>query len=65
VVQARSPHYALLDITNMLFEEGNPAGIKMVLQELGVCESYVRQPLWAISEDLTSRICTATKALMD
>ena len=65
VVQARSPHYALLDITNMLFEEGNPAGIKMVLQELGVCESYVRQPLWAISEDLTSRICSATKALMD
>ena len=53
---AREAHYKLLDITNMLFEEGNPGGIKAVLEEKGICGSTLRQPLWKISENLKNRI---------
>lgn len=53
---AREAHYKLLDITNMLFEEGNPGGIKAVLEEKGICGSSLRQPLWKISDGLKNRI---------
>lgn len=53
---ARQAHYQLLDITNMLFEEGNPGGIKAVLEVKGICGATLRQPLWKISEDLKNRI---------
>lgn len=53
---AREAHYKLLDITNMLFEEGNPGGIKAVLEEKGICGPTLRQPLWKISDDLKTRI---------
>lgn len=54
--EARHAHYKLLDITNMLFEEGNPGGIKSVLKIKGICGATLRQPLWKISDDLNSRI---------
>lgn len=53
---ARESHYKLLDITNMLFEEGNPGGIKAVLEAKGICGATLRQPLWKISNDLNNRI---------
>jgi 4-hydroxy-tetrahydrodipicolinate synthase len=33
----------------MLFAEGNPGGIKYVLQLKGICENHVRLPLVDIS----------------
>lgn len=54
--EAREAHYKLLDITNMLFEEGNPGGIKAALRAKGICGSTLRQPLWKISDDLKNRI---------
>ncbi len=54
--KAQELHYQLFEITKMLFEEGNPAGIKVVLKEKGICESHLRQPLWEISDGLRKRI---------
>ena len=42
---ARSIHYQLFELTNALFEQGNPAGIKAVLAQMGFCEPTVRLPL--------------------
>lgn len=42
---ARSIHYQLFELTNALFEQGNPAGIKAVLAQMGFCEPVVRLPL--------------------
>ena len=53
---ARKLHYTLVDVTDMLFAEGNPAGIKYVLEVLGVCERHVRLPLVDISDALKAKI---------
>ena len=57
---ARKLHYKLVDVTDMLFAEGNPAGIKYVLEVLGVCERHVRLPLVDISDSLKAKIKAAT-----
>jgi 4-hydroxy-tetrahydrodipicolinate synthase len=54
--KARSLHYQLLDLINLLFAEGNPAGIKYCLKELNICENELRLPLVPISEQLQKRI---------
>jgi 4-hydroxy-tetrahydrodipicolinate synthase len=53
---ARKLHYPLVDVTDMLFAEGNPAGIKYVLELLGICQGHLRLPLVPISEGLRTRI---------
>ncbi len=54
--EARKLHYRLLEVTKLLFTEGNPAGIKAVLRMKNICEEYMRQPLWPISDDLRKQI---------
>ncbi|HLV46096.1 MAG TPA: 4-hydroxy-tetrahydrodipicolinate synthase [Flavobacterium sp.] len=56
VDEAYSIHYSLMDITNMIFEQGNPAGIKEVFKHLGLCENTVRLPLVSVNTDLSERI---------
>jgi len=45
-----------LDLNPLLYEEGNPVGIKAVLSKLGVCGDGVRLPLVAASGSLRERI---------
>lgn len=54
--RSRKLQYQLFDLIKMLFEEGNPAGVKYVLNQLGVCETKVRLPLVGISRGLANRI---------
>lgn len=53
---ARKLHYKLTDLTNLLFAEGNPGGVKAVLQLLGIGTDQVRLPLWRISKELTNKL---------
>ena len=46
----------MADVIDMIFEQGNPAGIKEVLKALGLSENYVRLPLVSVNEDLANRI---------
>jgi 4-hydroxy-tetrahydrodipicolinate synthase len=43
--EARPLHYGLIDITDQLFADGNPGGVKYALSLLKKCEPYVRLPL--------------------
>lgn len=43
--EAQKLHYKLVDITDQLFADGNPGGIKYALSQLKKCEPYVRLPL--------------------
>ena len=61
--EARKLHYKLNDITDMLFAEGNPGGVKYALEVLGVCESHLRLPLVNISDDLKKRLKSAINKL--
>ncbi|MBL7778561.1 MAG: 4-hydroxy-tetrahydrodipicolinate synthase [Chitinophagales bacterium] len=54
--KARELHYKLNDITDMLFAEGNPGGVKYALEVLGICESHLRLPLYPISEALKAKM---------
>ena len=45
VTDARITHLNLAEIINTIFEEGNPVGVKAVMQHLGLCEDAVRLPL--------------------
>lgn len=53
---ARRLHYPLVDVTDMLFAEGNPGGIKHVLELKGICKANLRLPLVPISSALKSKI---------
>ncbi|MEM6629451.1 MAG: 4-hydroxy-tetrahydrodipicolinate synthase [Bacteroidota bacterium] len=54
--EAQSTFYRLADLMKVCFEEGNPAGIKAVCQELGLCSANVRLPLVKASAALSHRI---------
>lgn len=45
--EARSLHYKYVDLVNLLFADGNPAGIKKVLELMNICSQEVRLPLVA------------------
>jgi len=48
--------YLFSDCIDMIFEQGNPAGIKQVFQSLGLAENSVRLPLVSVDESLENRI---------
>jgi len=54
--KARKLHSNLLNIVDLCFVEGNPAGIKGILSQKGLCEKDVRLPLAEISERTTEQI---------
>lgn len=49
-------HYQLIPIIDMIFEQGNPAGIKAVFFYKNLCQNILRLPLVAVNNDLSSRI---------
>ena len=49
-------HYLLADCIDLIFEQGNPAGIKEVFKSLGLSENTVRLPLVNTDENLTKRL---------
>lgn len=51
-----SIHFKMMSIIDYIFEENNPAGIKTVLQELGICRNEVRLPLVKASAELHTKI---------
>jgi len=49
-------HYKVADSIELIFEQGNPAGIKNMFQHMGLCEQNLRLPLVPVNDDLSSRI---------
>ncbi|WP_353149608.1 4-hydroxy-tetrahydrodipicolinate synthase [Chryseobacterium sp.] len=56
VKEAYEIHNKLVEITRLIFAEGNPCGIKVVLAEKGIIKNYLRLPLVAASEGLSAKI---------
>ncbi|MEC8400454.1 MAG: 4-hydroxy-tetrahydrodipicolinate synthase [Bacteroidota bacterium] len=61
--EARSTHAALKPLMKLMFEEGNPAGIKAAMNHLGLCEGDVRLPLTKASSALKDKLYAAIAAL--
>lgn len=61
--KAYSLHYKVMPSIDLIFEEGNPAGIKSLLQHKKICKDYVRLPLVKATEALDQRIGAFLKTL--
>jgi 4-hydroxy-tetrahydrodipicolinate synthase len=61
--EAYALHYKLADAIDLIFEQGNPAGIKEVFHILGLSENTVRLPLVNVDESLHTKLTTFIKNL--
>ena len=57
-------HNQLLEMIDLIFREGNPAGVKNLSKHLGLCTGNVRLPLVPASEPLSVAISEANKVFL-
>lgn len=56
VAKAFDLQYQMMPVIDQIFEQGNPAGIKALLNKVGIIKNIVRLPLVIADEDLIGRI---------
>lgn len=54
--EARKLHNQILEGALAIFADGSPGGIKVMLNEMGLCENVVRQPLWPVNDAVEKRL---------
>lgn len=57
--EARKIHYELIEMFQLMFKEGNPGGVKALMNIQGTLENVLRLPLYRISDELYNEINTA------
>ena len=57
--EAKNTHLAMAAFLELLFKEGNPAGVKAAMEHLNICSSNVRLPLVEASETLKGQLYQA------
>ena len=60
---AREIHYKFVDLINLLFADGNPAGIKATLNHLGLVQNQLRLPLTPVSRQVYNQIKQAVEII--
>jgi 4-hydroxy-tetrahydrodipicolinate synthase len=58
---ARKLHYQLLDAMDLIFADGSPGGIKVILEALDICGVDVRMPLAAVNARVREQLLQAMK----
>lgn len=53
---ARALHRETLEPALAIFADGSPSGIKVMLNELGICGTTVRLPLWPVNEGVETNL---------
>ena len=61
--EALQLHYAMLRMNQLIFADGNPAGIKCLMSHIGLCENVLRLPLVTVSEKVEADIIEEWKQL--
>jgi len=54
--KACTEQFKLLEINGSMYEEGNPVGVKYVLEQMKICNHYTRLPLVSPSKGLQEKI---------
>ena len=49
-------HYAMLHMNQLIFADGNPAGIKCLMSHIGLCKNVLRLPLVTVNEKVEAEI---------
>ncbi|MBR5081384.1 MAG: 4-hydroxy-tetrahydrodipicolinate synthase [Bacteroidales bacterium] len=58
-------HYAMLRMNQLIFADGNPAGIKCLMSHIGLCENVLRLPLVTANDKVETDIIEEWKQLKD
>jgi 4-hydroxy-tetrahydrodipicolinate synthase len=61
--EARKIHYELIEMFQLMFREGNPGGVKALMNIQGTVGNILRSPLYKISDELYEEIRTAYNKL--
>ena len=64
-VEALRLHYAMLHMNQLIFADGNPAGIKCLMSHMGLCENVLRLPLVTANDKVEADIIEEWKLLKD
>ena len=56
-------HYAMLRMNQLIFTDGNPAGIKYLMSHIGLCQNVLRLPLVTVNERVEADIIEEWKQL--
>jgi 4-hydroxy-tetrahydrodipicolinate synthase len=56
MAEAQRLHYKLTDITEQLFADGNPGGVKAVMAMMGLCKETVRLPLVPVNDTVRATL---------
>ena len=56
-------HYAMLRMNQLIFADGNPAGIKCLMSQIGLCKNVLRLPLVTVNEKVETDIIEEWKQL--
>ena len=56
-------HYTMLKMNQLIFADGNPAGIKCLMSHIGLCENVLRLPLVKANEKVEADIIEEWKQL--
>ena len=49
-------HYAMLRMNQLIFADGNPAGIKCLMSHIGLCKNVLRLPLVTVNDKVEAEI---------
>ncbi len=61
--EALGLHYAMLRMNQLIFADGNPAGIKCLMSHMGLCENVLRLPLVTVNDKVEADIIEEWKEL--
>ncbi len=61
--EARMIHYQLLDLIGLTFANGNPGGVKAMLNKIGIIENVLRLPLVPVIPETEDKILAAIDVL--
>lgn len=62
-IEAVDYHYKFRDIIRLLFADGNPAGVKCVMHDMGLIENELRLPLIPVTDSTADEILRWVKKL--
>lgn len=63
LAEARAIHLKLLQVSQLIFKEGNPTGVKALMKLMGLCGATCRLPLVEASENLTKELSIELDAM--
>jgi 4-hydroxy-tetrahydrodipicolinate synthase len=54
--EARAIHFTLYDVMKLIFADGNPGGVKVLLNQMDLCQNVVRLPLAPVNKEVEVKL---------